>query len=179
MLALAHLAIATAALTLVVVAALQDVRERLIANRLSLLLLGMGVLHHMVTAASIAEWLTIAGSALAIAAVVFLVGFALWRLGSLGGGDVKLLVAAAFFVGLDGVLVLLAGTALAGGALALAYLLVSALLPMLAGRVTGSDAPAPGGHPRTLPYGVAIAAGLACAVLPSLPVLSSLPILTG
>ena len=171
MLALVHLAIAIAALTLVVVAALQDVRERLIANRLSLLLLGTGVLHHMVTAASIAEWLAIAGGALAVAAIVFLVGFALWRLGSLGGGDVKLLVAATFFVGLDGVSVLLAGTALAGGALALAYLLAPAFLPMLADRYTRPDAPAPGGHQRSLPYGVAIAAGLAYAVVPSLPIL--------
>lgn len=171
MLALVHLAIAIAALTLVVVAALQDVRERLIANRLSLLLLGMGVLHHMVTAASVAEWLAIAGGAFAVAAIVLLVGFALWRLGSLGGGDVKLLVAAAFFVGLDGVLVLFAGTALAGGALALAYLLVPAFLPILACRFTGPDAQSSSGPRRSLPYGVAIAAGLACAVVPSVPIL--------
>ncbi len=171
MLALAHLTIAVAALTLVAVAALQDVRERLIANRLSLLLLGIGVLHHMVTAGSITEWLASAGSAFAVAAIVFLVGFALWRLGSLGGGDVKLLVAATFFVGPDGVLVLFASTALTGGALALAYLLVPAFLPVLATRFTGPDAPASSGHRRSLPYGVAIAAGLACAVVPSLPVL--------
>jgi prepilin peptidase CpaA len=171
LLTLAHLAIAIAALTLIVLAALQDVRERLISNRLSLLLLGMGVPHHMVTAASIADWLAIAAGALAVAAIVLLVGFALWRLGSLGGGDVKLLVAAAFFVGPDGIVVLLAGTALVGGALALAYLLGPAIPPVLTARFTGPDAPASGGHRRSLPYGVAIAAGLACAVVPSLPIL--------
>jgi prepilin peptidase CpaA len=171
LLALVHLAIATTALTLVVVAALQDIRERLIANRLSLLLLGLGVLHHMVTAASVADWLAMTGAAFALSAIVFLVGFALWRLGSLGGGDVKLLVAATFFVGLNGVLVLLAGTALAGGALAVAYLLGPAFPPVLAARFTGPDAPASSGHQRSLPYGVAIAAGLACAVVPSLPIL--------
>jgi prepilin peptidase CpaA len=171
LLALVHLAIAVLALTLVGLAALQDVRERLIANRLSLLLLGLGLAHHMATAASVAAWLAIAGGAFAAAAIVFLVGFALWRLGGLGGGDVKLLVAATFFVGLDGVLLLFTGTALAGGALALAYLLVPTYLPVLASRFTGPDALASDGPRRSLPYGVAIAAGLASVVVPSLPIL--------
>ena len=168
MFALAHLAIGFAALTVVMVAALQDVRERLIANRLVVLLLGLGVLRHVAIAPSFADWLAISGGALAVAGGIFLVGFSIWRLGSLGGGDVKLLVAAAFFVGLDGVLVLLAGTALAGGALALAYLLVPACL---APRFMGPIDLASVASQRSLPYGVAIATGLGCVVVPSLPIL--------
>jgi prepilin peptidase CpaA len=171
LLALAHLAIGLAALTVVTVAALQDIRERLIANRLVVLLLGLGVLRHVAVAPSATDWLVIAGGALALAAGIFVVGFLIWRLGSLGGGDVKLLVAAAFFVGLDGALVLLVGTALAGGALALAYLLVPPFLPLLTVRFIGPIDLAASGAERTLPYGVAIAAGLACAVVPSLPIL--------
>ena len=171
MLAFAHLAIGIAALTVVMVAALQDVRERLIANRLVVLLLGLGVVRHVAIASSFADWLVIAGSAFALAGGVFLVGFVIWRLGSLGGGDVKLLVAAAFFVGLDGFVVLLAGTALAGGALALAYLLVPARLPQLVARFMGPAELASGGSQRSLPYGVAIATGLGCVVVPSLPIL--------
>lgn len=171
MLAIAHLAIATAALTVVVMAALQDIRERLIANRLSLLLLGLGILRHMVIAASGADWMALVGSAFALAAVVFLVGFVIWRFGSIGGGDVKLLVAAAFFVGPDGALPLFTGTALAGGALALAYLLVPKVLPILAVRFADPATLGTDDRPRSLPYGVAIATGFAGAVVPSLPML--------
>jgi len=171
LLTVAQFLFAIAALTLVVMAALQDVRERLIANRLVVLLLGLGVLRHMAVATGFADWLAIAGSAFALAAVVFLVGFVIWQLGGLGGGDVKLLVAAAFFVGPDGALVLFAGTALAGGALALAYLLVPNVLPLLVARFAGPAALGTDNHPRSLPYGVAIATGFACAVVPSLPML--------
>lgn len=169
--ALVHLTIGIAALTVVAAAALQDVRERLIANRLVVLLLGVGALHHVAIATSIADWLTIAGSAFGLAAVVLLVGFVIWRLGSLGGGDVKLLVAATFVVGPDGALVLFVGTALAGGALALVYLLVPKFLPIMSARFSGPDTPSCSFDQQTLPYGVAIAAGLACAIVPSLPTL--------
>ncbi len=171
MLDLAHLVIGITALTVVTVAALQDVRERLIANRLVVLLLGAGALRHGAVATSFTDGLMLVGSGFALAAAVFVVGFVIWRLGSLGGGDVKLLVAAAFFVGPDGALVLFAGTALVGGALALAYILVPKLLPILVVRFAGPAAFGAGDRPRSLPYGVAIAAGFACTVVPSLPIL--------
>ena len=171
MLHFGHLAIGILALTILAAAALQDVRERLIANRLVVLLLGLGVLRHMALATGFADWLAIAGSAFALAAVVFLVGFVIWRFGSLGGGDVKLLVAAAFFVGPDGALLLFAGTALAGGILALAYLLVPKVLPLLVARFADRAALGTDDRPRSLPYGVAIATGFAGAVVPSLPML--------
>ena len=171
MLALVHLTIGIAAIMVVTVAALQDVRERLIGNRLVVQLLGAGILHQVMLADGFTDWLTIAGSALALAAIVFAIGFVTWRLGGLGGGDVKLLVAACFFVGSEGALVLFAGVALAGGALALAYLVMPRFLPI----PTAPSAPAAAlgskDHSPTLPYGVAIAAGFACAVVPSLPIL--------
>ncbi len=170
--ALAHLTIGIAAMMVVTVAALQDVRERLIANRLVALLLGLGVLRHVVSATSLADGLASAGSAFVPAAVVFAVGFVIWRLGGLGGGDVKLLVAAVFFVGPAGTLVLLTTTALAGGALALAYLLVPRLLPRHAVRLASPAALGAADHSRSLPYGVAIAAGFGCTVIPSLSVLT-------
>ena len=171
MLTVAQFLLAIAALTIVVMAALQDVRERLIANRLVVLLLGLGVLRHMAVATGFTDWLAIAGSAFAMSAVVFLVGFVIWRFGSLGGGDVKLSVAAAFFIGPDGALLLFAGTALAGGILALAYLLVPKVLPLVAARIAGPACLGSNEHATSLPYGVAIAAGFTGAVVPSLPML--------
>jgi prepilin peptidase CpaA len=56
------------------------------------------------------------------AAIVFLVTFVFWRLRWMGGGDVKLLTAAAIFVAPLAVPMLVAATALAGGALALLFI---------------------------------------------------------
>ena len=159
------------AVSIVTAAAVQDIRERLISNRLVLLLLMFGVLHHVAVANSVTDWLLIAGSAFALAVFVFLVGFMVWRLGSLGGGDAKLLVSAAFFVGPDGALLLFAGTALAGGALALAYLLVPKVLPLVASRFADPATLGSHEHATSLPYGVAIAAGFTGTVVPSLPML--------
>jgi prepilin peptidase CpaA len=167
----APFAIGIAALTVTMVAGVQDIRERLIANRLVALLLGLGVLRHMVSATSLADGLASAGAAFLLAALVFAVGFVIWRIGSLGGGDVKLLVAAVFFVGPGSTLALLITTALAGGALALAYLLVPRLLPSHAVRLADPAALGAGDHSKSLPYGVAIAAGFGCTVIPSLPAL--------
>jgi prepilin peptidase CpaA len=167
----AHFVIGIAALAVTIVAGVQDLRERLIANRLVALLLGLGILRQIVGATSLAHGLASAGSAFLLAAAVFAVGFVIWRIGSLGGGDVKLLVAAVFFVGPQGTLALLTTTALAGGALALAYLLVPRLLTSHAIRLAGIAALGAGDPPKSLPYGVAIAAGFGCTVIPSLPVL--------
>jgi prepilin peptidase CpaA len=157
-----------AALTLLGFAALQDMRERLIANRFSLLLLALGLVHHAMAADSMAQWLALTGVALIVAATLLIAGALLWRLGGLGGGDVKLLVAAAFLVGADGTISLLVGTALAGGALALAYLLVPPVLPALNVPVAG-PAPSAAGRRCSVPYGVAIATGAAFTIVSSLP----------
>ncbi len=163
------LLVGAAALALIGCAALQDIRERLIADRFSLLLLALAPLQHAAHASGLAAWLALVAGALAVAAAIFAVGFLLWRLGGLGGGDVKLLVAAGAFVGPDGIVALLAGTVLAGGVLALAELGRAALSPVVATLAGSPSAPAAAGARRTIPYGMAIAAGAACAIVPSLP----------
>lgn len=166
--AFAQVAVGLAALTVLTAAALQDLRERLIANRFSLALLALGLAWHTAGAASWRDGLSTGGVALALAALVFAFGYGLWRLGGVGGGDVKLLVATSFVVGADGLGLLLAGTALAGGALALLCLVLPALGNRLA--ATGllpwprATAAAP-----SVPYGVAIALGGCWALLPSIP----------
>jgi prepilin peptidase CpaA len=91
-------------------------------------------------------------SCLAAFAVALLVGFPMFVGRVMGAGDVKLLAAAALFAGMDNLLLLLVGTALAGGVLAAAAL---AARPY-EGFLVASGWP----QPRAgLPYGVAIAAG--------------------
>ncbi len=78
------------------------------------------------------------------AASVFLGAAFAWRLGALGGGDVKLLGACALLPAPSAVPVLLVMTALAGGVLALVYLVAR---PLLARR----PAPAMWSRSRLLP----------------------------
>lgn len=68
-------------------------------------------------------------AALKAAVAVFVVGYFCWSRGWFGGGDVKLLAAAALLVAPDQVPGLILGIALAGGALALLYLLLQRVLP--------------------------------------------------
>ncbi len=93
---------------------------------------------------------------LACAAAVLTGGFVLFSKGLIGGGDAKLLAGAALWFSFDSILPFLAGVALAGGVLTLAYLAVNALRTQLG---------AASARPKTIPYGAAIAAG-ALAVFP-------------
>jgi prepilin peptidase CpaA len=92
-----------------------------------------------------------AGIGLAVGAGLFLIGAALFAVGAIGGGDVKLVAAVGAWVGLHGLPSFLVVMALLGGALA--------LLQLAGGRLGGAGgwlAPE-----RGVPYGVAIAlAGL-------------------
>ncbi len=67
--------------------------------------------------------------ALPAGAAVFIVAAFCWRRGWLGGGDVKLFAAAALLVPPGKVPAMIVAVALAGGALALLYLALAALLP--------------------------------------------------
>lgn len=169
MLSLVHLFVGGAALTLIGCAALQDVQERLIANRFAVLILPLAMLHHGTIADSLSQWLSLICGALSVAAAIIFAGFLLWRLGGLGGGDVKLLAASALFVGVDGAITLLVGTVLAGGVLALAYLVGLMLLPTVTTLTANLGSARGAGCRRSIPYGVAIAAGATCAIVPSLP----------
>jgi prepilin peptidase CpaA len=70
------------------------------------------------------------GTALETALAVFVLGYFCWGRGWFGGGDVKLLAAAALLVAPDRVPALVLCIALAGGALALVYLLLQRVLPV-------------------------------------------------
>ena len=174
MLEIAHLFVGAAALTVLLAAAMQDVRQRLIANRLSLALLALGLARHALAAFVLGSlsWTILLPAAAALA--VFAVGYALWRAGGVGGGDVKLLAATAFFVGPESIGVLIMVTTLVGGLLALGYVAWTALRSFAAMLWPTLVAPpasdnASTARSPTIPYGVAIAVGAAVIILPSLP----------
>lgn len=143
-----------AAIGLFLAAAATDVAGRRIPNRIVACLAAVGLLRLaalILTGPALgAVWAT-AALDLGVAVAVFALGAAVFHLNLLGGGDVKLLAAGALWLGAGAVWPFLMVTALAGGALAVAYLALAA-----AGRAeTG----------RGLPYGVAIAAGGVFATL--------------
>jgi prepilin peptidase CpaA len=151
-------------------AAFKDLRERRIPNRLTA---GLALLYPIYVLASPAPvaWLP----ALAVAAVVFLVGLGLFAANLIGGGDVKLIAALSLWAGPEHFVWFILITSLAGGALSLISLwhrrfggLFGAHLAALGPATTGAsgavlpEAPPPTPSPTraaTLPYGVAIAAG--------------------
>jgi prepilin peptidase CpaA len=101
-------------------------------------------------------------SHLAAGAVVFAAGLLMFQFGALGGGDVKLLTAAALWVGMQGLLPLVVTVGLAGGALVLMLLFLRRnLMPLVA----WASPRVPQSWPRVftpgekVPYGVAIAIG--------------------
>jgi prepilin peptidase CpaA len=157
-LALLFLAVFPAAL---VAAAVKDVTSFTIPNRIPALLalafLPAALLAHLPAAAL--------GLHLAVGAGALLLGIGMFALGWCGGGDAKLIAAAALWLGWPALLEFGAWTAMAGGALALALITVRRGVltpyavrgPAWMGRLIASDA--------GLPYGLAIACG-AIAALP-------------
>lgn len=97
---------------------------------------------------------------LAIGFAMFLLGFVLFSLKLMGGGDVKLLAVCAVFVGKDVFLNFFIGVALWGGALALALLAAREIVPYIVMKLGKSADAIPrvftAGQPA--PYGLAIAA---------------------
>lgn len=137
-------ALSLAALALLVAAATTDAIERRIPNALSLGLALLGLARIALDLAAGGAALPVAAD-LAGAAAVFALGAAGFRFGLVGGGDVKLLAAAALWLGAAALLPFLMATALAGGLLAVVFLVV-ALFHRDRAKVA-------------LPYGIAIAAG--------------------
>jgi prepilin peptidase CpaA len=156
----------TAFVALLAVAAATDIRTRRIPNRLVLVMAVAGVLFTVAATPSLAT--------LWRAVLAGLLGFALWipfyALRMIGAGDVKLFAAAALWLAplqvvqaalvaalVGGVLSIVGMVAGYGGGLALLRLTHGLRQPETlmtqAGRVEG----------KTLPYGVAMAAGLAVA----------------
>jgi prepilin peptidase CpaA len=150
-------------LALVLVAAASDIRSMLIPNWVSIAL-ALAFLPAAWTAQmSLAE----IGLHAATGLVVFLAGFALFALGVLGGGDVKVIAAASVWTGTAALSPFAFWTTAAGGVLALAMLLARRSMkpadtrPAFLNRLLD---PAKG-----IPYAVAIAVG-AIVSLPAQPV---------
>lgn len=158
-------ALTIAGLALLVLAGLHDFAVRTVPNWIAGVLLADGIVLRLIDS-SLIPW------AVGATLVLFMLTFLFWRLGWMGGGDVKLLTAAAMFVPPLHVVMLVSATALAGGLLALGYF------------VAGSVVPAPhGGRPHSklarmarceiwrlsrrgpLPYAAAIAVGGVIATL--------------
>jgi prepilin peptidase CpaA len=152
------------------VAAFEDFRRLTIPNLLPLLLCAAWPLHVVATPGPVG---TIDGAlgAVGVALAVFLGGAVLFARGWLGGGDVKLLSAAALWAGAPQTLALLLATGILGGGLALILLNpfgrgIAAAGRSLLGSPPAAEAPA---SAVPVPYGVAIAgAGLIVVVSPHL-----------
>ncbi len=109
---------------LLLFAAVHDIGFRTVPNRVSVALLGCGIVLRLLDGGTHQlMWGLLCGGA------VFMVTYACWRFGWMGGADVKLLTAAAVFVPPVMVPTLLLGTSLAGGAIALTYIIGSRLAP--------------------------------------------------
>lgn len=152
---------------LVIVAALKDVTTFTIPNWISAAL----IVAFVPAALASGMPLESIGLAFAVGFGALLAGMAMFALNWIGGGDAKLLAAAALWLGWSQLLPFLLVTGLAGGGLALLLLeLRSALLrPMVqSGPAWIARLAEPGGH---APYGVAIAIG-ALVAFPGSPIVA-------
>jgi prepilin peptidase CpaA len=155
LLALLHVACLALVAALLVGAGAHDLRSMQIANGFPLTIAGLFIVWAVAGLAGGQMSIEDLALSLGCGAVVFVMGAAAFALGTLGGGDVKLLAAVSLFAGpqrLPGFLII---TAIAGGLLGLA---------ILAGVPIGRPAMAVPGPLRArlrsgLPYGPAIAAG--------------------
>ena len=136
-----------------IMAALSDLFTMTIPNRLSIVLVALFFPLAFLAGLPVEAILMHLAAGLAI----LVVGFFLFNLGTLGGGDAKLMAAAGLWVGFAALLDFLLYTAVGGGLLAMAILAFRRLPeiylvgPQWALRLHAKD----GG----IPYGIAIAAG--------------------
>lgn len=154
-------------LPLLAVVAWRDVTTRTIPDAASLALAVLGFTSNLA--------LHPYGLAFSVAAAVALFGVLLFLFarGALGGGDVKLMAALALGMSALEIWHFVVATAMAGGVLALLYLLLSRLLPApsahpAASNILGRLARVEAWRIRRrgpLPYGVAIAAGCVTILL--------------
>jgi prepilin peptidase CpaA len=144
-------------------AAASDLLTMTIPNRVSLLLVAVFLL---VAPLAGLTWPAVLANHFAAGGLVLLVGIGMFALGWLGGGDAKILAAAALWLGLDHLLPFLTQTAIFGGLLALS-ILAYRRFPAAAMRLPdwALRLHKPGGG---IPYGVAIGAA-ALAVYPATP----------
>jgi prepilin peptidase CpaA len=167
---------AVAAVALLAFAAWRDIATRTIPDEVSLLLAALGLV-----ARAVEGGLPAVGWSLAVAFLLFLLLLPLAVFGMLGGGDLKLASALALGLPPLGSYHFVVATAVAGGVLALVYLLLGRVLaarrPAVAAAAPSRADAAPARRPASLarrvleaeawrvrrrgplPYGVAIATG--------------------
>lgn len=149
-----------ALVAVLLVAAGTDLLRRRIPNALCLAVAALALLSRAATSAPQELWQPVAAGLVSLAMLL-----PLWARGLLGGGDLKLFVATALWVGLDGLLQLALAVALAGGLLALVALTMRRAAVVLALAVAPLSPSAAwlltefSESWSSLPYGVAIAAG--------------------
>lgn len=127
-------------------AAIEDARRLRISNLTSAAVAAGALVAMAVAGLSLDLWQNVV-----MFAALLVLGTVAFGAGLMGGGDVKLFAALGLWVDLRGGLGLITAVFLAGGVIALAYVLARKL--RRSGRAKG---PAPG-----IPYGIAIAAGAA------------------
>jgi len=128
-------------------AAISDLRSNIIPNSVNVALFVLWTCW-VVSGADVQIWY-----ALGIGAAIFLLGAVLFHFGQMGGGDVKLLTVLGIWAGPAYVFPFLVHVAFAGGILTMAWVVNGRIVAPALGRVDQSD------DKRTVPYGVAIAAG--------------------
>lgn len=146
---------------LLIAAAVSDLRQLRIPNRLNASIAGLWALYILIGRISGQDVPEI-GPTLAIAGLVALTGSILFFLRAIGGGDVKMLAAVALWAGPSGIFNLLVVTALVGG-LVSAVIWGQSRLQTVAQSATKTDPTVEFDAPKAgrlqVPYGVAIAAG--------------------
>lgn len=152
-------------LALLGVACASDLRTRRIPNRLVIVLLVAGFVFGQIVEPGFSGLGRAAGGAL----TGLVIWFPFWLLRMLGAGDVKLFAAGASWLGARVAVEAALFTGLTGGVLALLFMLAGQGFSFTALRLShamyepGTLRNAPVSRGRTLPYGVAIAAGLLLA----------------
>ena len=140
---------------LMLIAAFEDLRRLIIPNALTLSLCVLWPLH---VVGSLGP-LVMLGS-LGCGLAVFIAGALAFSRGFLGGGDVKLLAAAALWAGPGGTVPLLVITGVLGGMLALFLLMPpgAQVAALARAKLGNGEDPARFGAATPVPYGIAIAA---------------------
>jgi prepilin peptidase CpaA len=138
-------------IALFIVVAYSDVKTFRIPNSLVVAVAWLGVTRLIVIGDPHVAFYTVGASV-----ALLIVGFVLFAQGFIGGGDAKLITAAALLVGYNDLLSFLIFMGICGALISLAALAIHRFLPLYAGpRLTVLS-------PRVrlaVPYGVAIAAG--------------------
>ncbi len=139
---------------LLTLAAINDVTDYRISNRLNLAIAALYPVHVLASPVSI-DWI----GGIIVGAVMFAIGALLFMLRSMGGGDVKLIVAASLWAGPAYLADFIAVTALSGGVMAVVLMSPLRRGLALAFDKCGNEHSRDAVLGKVLPYGLAIALG--------------------